>query len=74
VVNRELTGDARLRADVQALASPSESPVMHFGRIARVGPEAVVDRHIAPGDRIQVEYLVGVAVRVSLLKDNSGES
>ena len=42
--------------------------------VARVGPEAVVDRHIAPGDRIQVEYLVGVAVRVSLLKVNSGES
>ena len=39
--------------------------------VARVGPEAVVDRHIEPGDRIQVEYLVGVAVRVSLLKVNS---
>jgi hypothetical protein len=39
--------------------------------VARVGPEAVVDRHIEPGDRIQVEYLVGVAVRVSLLKVSS---
>ena len=39
--------------------------------VARVGPEAVMDHHIEPGDRIQVEYLVGVAVRVSLLKVQS---
>lgn len=39
--------------------------------VARVGPEAVLDRHIEPGDRIQVEYLVGVAVKVSLLKVGS---
>jgi hypothetical protein len=39
--------------------------------VARVGPEAVVDHHIEPGDRIQVEYLVGVAVKVSLLKVGS---
>lgn len=32
--------------------------------VARLGPEAVA-RDIDPGDRIQVEYLVGVAVRVS---------
>ena len=31
--------------------------------VARVGPEAM-PRHLEPGDRIQIEYLVGVAVRV----------
>jgi hypothetical protein len=36
--------------------------------VARVGPEAVVDHNVEPGDSIQVEYLVGVAVKVSLLK------
>jgi hypothetical protein len=33
--------------------------------VARVGPEAIVDRRLEPGDRIQVEYLVGVPVRIS---------
>jgi hypothetical protein len=32
--------------------------------VARMGPEAVA-QNIEPGDRIQVEYLVGVAVKVS---------
>jgi hypothetical protein len=32
--------------------------------VARVGPEAVFG-NLEPGDRIQVEYLVGVAVRVT---------
>lgn len=32
--------------------------------VARLGPEAV-SNHLEPGDRIQVEYLVGQAVRVS---------
>jgi hypothetical protein len=32
--------------------------------VARLGPEAVAGR-LEPGDRIAVEYLVGVAVRVS---------
>ena len=32
--------------------------------VARLGPEAVA-QNLEPGDRIQVEYLVGVAVRVS---------
>ena len=32
--------------------------------VARLGPEAVA-QNIEPGDRIQVEYLVGVAVKVS---------
>ncbi len=36
--------------------------------VARVGPEAVVDHNVEPGDSIQLEYLVGVAVKVSLLK------
>ncbi len=33
--------------------------------VARVGPEAVMATNLEPGDRIQVEYLVGVAVRVT---------
>jgi hypothetical protein len=32
--------------------------------VARVGPEAVVDS-LEPGDRIQVEYLVGVPVKIT---------
>jgi hypothetical protein len=39
--------------------------------MARVGPEAVNTNHLEPGDRIQIEYLVGVAVRVSLAKVGS---
>ena len=36
--------------------------------VVRVGPEAVAGHNMEPGDRIRVEYLVGVAVRVSLIK------
>jgi hypothetical protein len=32
---------------------------------ARVGPEAIVGRNMEPGDRIQVEYVVGVVVKVT---------
>ncbi|MGE0449432.1 MAG: hypothetical protein AB7Q29_07605 [Vicinamibacterales bacterium] len=32
--------------------------------VARLGPEAV-SRNLEPGDRIQVEYLVGVPVKVT---------
>jgi hypothetical protein len=32
--------------------------------VARVGPEAVA-KNLEPGDRIQLEYLVGQVVRVS---------
>ena len=32
--------------------------------VARLGPEAV-SQNLEPGDRIQVEYLVGVPVRVT---------
>lgn len=32
--------------------------------LARLGPEAVA-AHLEPGDRIQVEYLVGMPVRIS---------
>jgi hypothetical protein len=39
--------------------------------VARIGPEAVVHHNMEPGDRIQVEYLVGVAVRVSLVEVKS---
>jgi hypothetical protein len=38
-----------------------EGPV----HVARVGPEAVVGYNLEPGDRIQLEYLVGVAVKVT---------
>ncbi len=37
---------------------------------ARLGPEAVAS-HLEPGDRIQVEYLVGVAVKITLEKVRS---
>jgi hypothetical protein len=33
-------------------------------RVARVGPEAVAPNALEPGDRIQIEYLVGQAVKV----------
>ncbi len=33
--------------------------------VARVGPEAVAQQNLEPGDRIQLEYLVGQVVRVS---------
>ena len=32
--------------------------------VARIGPEAVA-RNLEPGDRIQVEYVVGVAIKVT---------
>ena len=32
--------------------------------VARVGPEAVENHNMEPGDQIQVDYLVSVAVRV----------
>jgi hypothetical protein len=34
---------------------------------ARVGPEAIVAETLEPGDRIKVEYLVGVVVKVTRL-------
>jgi hypothetical protein len=33
--------------------------------VARVGPEAIAGANMEPGDRIQVEYVVGVAVKVT---------
>ena len=36
---------------------------------ARVGAEAIVGQSLEPGDRIQVEYLVGVVVKVTRLPD-----
>jgi hypothetical protein len=39
--------------------------------VARVGPEAVMGHNLEPGDRIQVEYLVGVPVRVTLVQARS---
>ena len=34
---------------------------------ARVGPEAIVGESLEPGDRIKVEYMVGVVVKVTRL-------
>ena len=39
--------------------------------VARVGPEAVANHNMEPGDHIQVEYLAGVAVRINLLRVRS---
>jgi hypothetical protein len=36
---------------------------------ARVGPEAIQGHTLEAGDRISVEYLVGVVVRVTRLPD-----
>ena len=33
--------------------------------VARVGPEAVIGTNLEPGDRIQVEYVVGVPISVT---------
>jgi len=33
--------------------------------VARIGPEAVIGTNLEPGDRIQVDYVVGVPVKVS---------
>jgi hypothetical protein len=39
--------------------------------VARVGPEAVLNHNMEPGDFIQLEYLVGVPVKISLAKVRS---
>jgi hypothetical protein len=36
---------------------------------ARVGPEAIEGQSLEPGDRIKVEYLVGVVVKVTRIPD-----
>jgi hypothetical protein len=36
-------------------------------RAARVGPEAIAGNTLEAGDRIQLEYLVGVVVKVTRL-------
>jgi hypothetical protein len=41
---------------------PNEQP-----HAARVGAEAIVGHSLEAGDRIQVEYLVGVVVKVTRL-------
>ena len=41
--------------------------------VARIGPEAV-GTNLEPGDRIQVEYLVGQAVRVTRVVPTSSRS
>ncbi len=39
--------------------------------VARVGPEAVAEHTMQPGDRIRVEYVVGVPVKVWLVEAGS---
>jgi hypothetical protein len=36
--------------------------------VARIGPEAVLGRNLEPGDRIRIEYVVGVPIRVTLIE------
>ena len=33
--------------------------------VARIGPEAVIGSNLEPGDRIPVEYVVGVPIKVT---------
>src|SRR3954462_3775518 len=40
-------------------------------RVARVGPEAVMGHNMEPGDRIQVKYLLGVAVKGTRIAQGS---
>jgi hypothetical protein len=42
--------------------------------VARIGPEAVIGSNLEPGDRIEVEYLVGVAIRVTRVAPTSSRS
>jgi hypothetical protein len=37
--------------------------------VVRIGPEAVTNHNMEPGDRIQLEYLVGVVVRISRIRN-----
>ncbi len=41
---------------------------------ARVGPEAIEGQSLEPGDRITVDYLVGVVVKVKRIPDLSTSS
>jgi hypothetical protein len=36
--------------------------------VARIGPDAVIGSNLEPGDRIQVEYVVGVPIRVTRVR------
>ena len=38
---------------------------------ARVGPEAIVGHALEAGDLVQIEYLVGVVVKVTKVKSES---
>jgi len=40
--------------------------------VVRIGPEAVTDHNMEPGDRIQLEYLVGVVVRITRIRNRQG--
>jgi hypothetical protein len=33
--------------------------------VARIGPEAMIGKSLEPGDHIQVEYIVGVPIKVT---------
>ena len=41
---------------------------------ARIGPEAVIGKNLEPGDRIQIEYVVGQAIRVTRVVPTSSQS
>ena len=42
--------------------------------VARIGPEAVMGTNLEPGDRIQVEYVVGVPVKVVRVVPTASQS
>jgi hypothetical protein len=42
--------------------------------VARIGPEAVLGNNLEPGDRIQVEYVVGVPVKVVRVVPTASQS
>jgi len=42
--------------------------------VARIGPEAVLGTNLEPGDRIQVEYVLGVAIKVVRVAPNAFQS
>ena len=42
-------------------------------QMVRVGPEAVVGHTLEPGDRIRIEYLLGVAVKVTRIAPTTRE-
>ena len=57
-----------LTADALAVSDPDGIVLwanQAYFQLYGYGPEAVIGNNLEPGDHIQVEYLVGVAVRVT---------